>query len=257
MATLLNPCAAYLLDYTGNHSADPYWAAKKLIYSKLTRLEQSQDTWAAIDEMTIDELAEQLRYVRDSVRSSWEFVTFTFQVKNVTRGFTHQMVRTRTASYAQQSQRVVNMEGFEYGCGPVIKDNPEMLAVYDECMQQIDAAYTKLIALGAPAQDARGVLPTAVGTSIIIELNLRTLADLAGKRDNPRAEGEYHAVFREMARVAMETMPWVEMFLYPPRLNTRALDKILIDLRGNRSPVEQKQLNDAMKELDRLKGTWG
>lgn len=246
-----------ILDYTGMGQNDPLWAAKKLIYTKLTRLEQSQNTWDKIFSMSDEEITEQLSYVRDSVRSSWEFVTITFQLKLVTRGFTHQMVRTRTASYAQQSQRVVDMTGFDFGCGPVIKENPEMFAIYEQCMNSINESYKKLIELKAPAQDARGVLPTAVGTSIIIEMNLRTLADLAGKRDNPRAEGEYFIIFKKMAESAIKELPWIESFLYPPRLQTPALDAILTRLRGNRSPVELKELNDAMKELDRLKGIWG
>ena len=243
-----------LIDYTGMHSDDALWAAKKLIYTKSTRLEQGSSTWDSIFSMSDEEVKSQIDYIRDSVRSSWEFVTFTFQVKKVTRGFTHQLVRTRTASFAQQSQRVVNMSGFSYGCGPVVAADPDMMSEYERCMEGIDSSYQKLIGMGAPAQDARGVLPTAVDTSIIVELNLRTLADLAAKRDNPRAEGEYHKVFIQMAQVAIARLPWIEEFLYPPRSSTPALDEILIEIRGDRSPVEQDRLNTAMKELDRLKG---
>lgn len=246
-----------MLDYTGNGFSDPLWAAKKLIYTKLTRLEQGEDTWNKIYNMSISDVQEQLQYVRDSVRSSWEFVNFTFQIKDVTRGFTHQLVRTRTASFAQQSQRVVNMSNFDYGAGPVISNNENMLAEYSVCMDQIDDCYSRLVDMGAPEQDARGVLPTAVSTSIIVDLNLRTLADLTGKRDNPRAEGEYHKTFKEMVKCAVGVMPWIQDFLYPPRSQTPAIDQILTQMRGDRSPVEQKLLNDAMKEIDRLKSIWG
>lgn len=246
-----------VIDYTGMGFPDALWAAKKLIYTKRTRLDQTQDNWNKTFLLNDEEVKKELEYVRDSVRSSWEFVTFTFQIRDVTRGFTHQMVRTRTASYAQQSQRVVDMSGFDFGCGPVIRKNQGMFKIYEDVMKKINEGYSLLIQMGAPAQDARGVLPTAVGTSIIIECNLRTLADLAGKRDNPRAEGEYFDVFKQMAKEAIKAMPWIESFLYPPRLQTPALDAILTELRGDRSPVEQKRLNDAMKELDRLKGIWG
>jgi len=257
MSNLINTPTVEVIDHTGKGQADPLWAAKKLIYTKLTRLEQGQDTWAKIHSMNQEEVQEQLDYVRDSVRSSWEFVSFTFQIKNVTRGFTHQFVRTRTASYAQQSQRVVDMSGFDFGCGPVVAGDPEMLGEYKACMGEINSAYEKLISLGAPAQDARGLLPTAVSTSIIAEINLRTLADLAIKRDNPRAEGEYHKVFKGIAEAAIEAMPWVEDFLYPERTSTPNLDKLLIEMRGDRSPVEMNELNSAMKELDKLKKAWG
>lgn len=246
-----------LLDYTGKGHPDPLYAAKKLIYTKRTRLEQSEENWTKTFNMPSDEVIKELEYVRDSVRSSWEFVVFTFQISGVSRGFTHQLVRTRTASYAQQSQRVVDMSGFDYVVPPVIAKDPGMRHEYESCMVMINQSYERLIQMGAPAQDARGVLPTAVATSIITEVNLRTLADLALKRDNPRAEGEYFKAFKSMAEVAIDSMPWIETFLYPPRLSTPQLDQILTGLRGDRSPVENKQLNDAMKELDRLKGTWG
>lgn len=246
-----------LIDYTGKQSDDEFYAARKLIFTKKTRLEQTPETEAKINEMDLEELFNELEYAKNSVRSSWEFVTFTFAVNNVSRGFTHQMVRTRTASYAQQSQRVVDMSGFDYTCGPVIENDPDMLMVYNDAMVSINYFYKKLIAMGAPAQDARGVLPTAVGTSIIVEMNLRTLADLAGKRDNPRAEGEYFKVFKQMANVVCSELPWVFDFLYPERKSTPSLDAILKEMRGDFSPVGNELLNDAMKELDKLKGTWG
>jgi len=246
-----------LLDYTGMGMLDPNWAAKKLIYTKRTRLEQSPETWKDTFDLSGKELEEELHYVANSVRSSWEFVDFTFQISNVGRGFTHQMVRTRTASYAQQSQRVVDMSGFDYVVPPCIDADEKALDKYSEVMSKIDDGYKALVDMGMPAQDARGVLPTNVGTSIICSMNLRTLADLCGKRDNPRAEGEYHKVFKGMAKCALEAMPWIEYFLYPPRMETPALDEILITLRGDRSPVENNLLNDAMKEIDRLKKVWG
>lgn len=255
MSLIIKPEVS-IIDYTGNGQSDKMWAAKKLIFTKKTRLEQTDDTWNEIFSLSDEEVEKELEYICNSVRSSWEFVSFTFRIREVTRGFTHQLVRTRTGSYAQQSQRVVDMSGFDYGCGPVIKNDHAMLSVYERCMNEINDSYSELISMGAPAQDARGLLPTAVETSIIAEFDLRTLADLAGKRNNPRAEGEYFDVFKEMSKVAIETMPWIEPFLYPNRLQTPALDSILTRIRGNRSPVEQKELNDAMKELDRLKGIW-
>lgn len=246
-----------LIDYTGKCSDDEFYAAKKLVYTKRTRLEQSQEVWDETMAMDVDDLFDELYYARDSVRSSWEFVSFTFRINNVSRSLTHQLVRTRTASYAQQSQRVVDMSGFDYTCGPVIAKNKDMLKLYEMVMNHINIGYESLIAMGAPAQDARGLLPSAVCTSIIMEVNLRTLADLAGKRDNPRAEGEYFKVFKRMAGAALVQMPWIHMFLYPERKDTPNLDKMLTEKRGDRSPVENKNLNDAMKELDKLKGTWG
>ena len=50
----------------------------------------------------------------NTIPSSWEFVDYTFLVTGVSRAYTHQQVRTRAASYAQQTMRVLNMGEFDY-----------------------------------------------------------------------------------------------------------------------------------------------
>jgi hypothetical protein len=60
-----------------------------------------------------------------------------------------------------------------------------------------------------------------------------------------------------MKRLVLEVHPWAQPFLSPERTSTPNLEAILRGILGNRSPVENRQLNDALKELDRLKGTWG
>jgi len=101
-----------LIDYTGMGHPDCHRAARLLVYTKNTRLEQGEDTRAAIEALTKAELEDQLAYIANTIRSSWEFVDYTFEIIGVTRAFTHQFVRTRTASYAQQSQRAIDMSEF-------------------------------------------------------------------------------------------------------------------------------------------------
>jgi hypothetical protein len=60
-----------------------------------------------------------------------------------------------------------------------------------------------------------------------------------------------------MAQVVLEVHPWASVFLYPARLDTPALDKILLELLAGRNPSQCPNINDALKELDRLKGVWG
>ncbi len=246
-----------LIDYTGNGHHDPLFAAKKLIYTKRTRLEQNAKTWNETFSLNAEQIVDELSYVANSVRSSWEFVTFTFQINDVSRAFTHQLVRTRTCSFAQQSQRSVNMAGFDYIVPESIQNNPDALIKFANSMISINEFYCEQINLGISQQDARGLLPTNVATNIICEMNLRTMADMCGKRDNARAQGEYTKVFQGMAKTAIEVMPWIEMFLYPDRKATPSLDKILYEIRGDICPVDNDTLNSALKEVDKLKSIWG
>jgi flavin-dependent thymidylate synthase len=246
-----------LIDYTGCGHADPLYAAKLLIYTKNTRLEQGEETHAKVAAMTPDTIEKELAVIANTIRSSWEFVTYTFEIRDVTRAFTHQLVRTRYGvSFAQQAQRVVDMTDFEAGLPDSVTSagcEPEWNALMDH----IRATYGTLRSAGVPAQDARGVLPTNVMTNIIAKIDLRALADLIAKRENLRAQGEYADVAREMAQKALSVHPWTYDFLYPKRTRTPALDRIMRETLRGASPVDKPVLNAALKEIDALKGTWG
>jgi flavin-dependent thymidylate synthase len=245
-----------LIDYTGAGNSDPLYAARLLAYTKSTRLEQSTETMHKFMEMEEPKLMEELDYISKTIRSSWEFVEFTFQITGVTRAFTHQFVRTRTASYAQQAQRVVNMSGVPNMVPQTVYDSG-MVDVWDSAISAISDAYTKLKNAGIPTQDCRGLLPTNVLTNIIAKMNLRTFADLIGKRSNLRAQGEYADVARLMELCVLEKMPWVKNFIRPERTSTPALDAILASALGSSSPIDLPNVNQALKELDALKGIWG
>jgi flavin-dependent thymidylate synthase len=248
-----------LIDYTGCGHADPAdYAAKLLIYTKNTRLEQSGMTRLAINGWPPERIADELEYISKTIRSSWEFVDYTFQITGVSRAFTHQFVRTRTGSYAQQSQRSVDLSaGFDVLTPESVTGEPNRKRVWELAMQHVWSAYADLRKMGVPTEDARGVIPTNVSTNIIAKFNLRTMADLAGKRDNPRAQGEYARVFQWMAKAVLEVHPWSEDFLYPERSRTPALDKLLAAALGGATPASKPEINDALKELDSLKAVWG
>jgi thymidylate synthase (FAD) len=249
-----------LIDYTGFGHPDPLFAARKLAYTKNTRLEQVPSGFGKFEDMPVRELMEELGYVANTIRSSWEFVGYTFQVTGVTRAYTHQQVRTRVGvSFAQQAQRVVDMGGFEHLMPDTVKeeDTCEAQAVWDSVMRTISQGYQRLQELGIPNQDSRGLLPTNVLTNIIIQVNLRTLADLLGKRKNLRAQGEYADVVLAMEQEVLKVHPWAKDFLDPPRLQTPALDALLKAALAGRAPIDAPEVNAALKEFDALKGTWG
>lgn len=245
-----------LIDYTGAGSNDPWYAAKLLIYTKNTRLEQGEESRQLVDKMSWDDINMELEYISRTIRSSWEFVDYTFQIQGVTRAFTHQLVRTRTASYAQQAQRVVNLSNFKSLLPETVKAKGLHL-LWESCMDRIARTYEELHRHGVPVQDCRGVLPTNVLTNIIMKANLRTLADLFAKRENLRAQGEYQDVAKEMKRLVLEIHPWTKSFLMPERTQTPQLDNLLTKALGDASPIDKPAVNAALKELDALKGTWG
>lgn len=246
-----------LIDHTGFGHPDPLYAAKLLAYTKNTRLEQGEDGLAKFMAMSWEELEPELDYISKTLRSSWEFVQFTFQIKGVTRAFTHQLVRTRTASYAQQAQRVVDMSSVPTMMPETVAEIEGGAEIWGGVISSIAEGYQALQAKGIPNQDCRGLLPTNIKTNIIMRTDLRTLADLLGKRKNLRAQGEYADIARMMEAEVMAVMPWAEPFINPERTRTPALDQLLKEALGDASPVDKPMINDALKELDTLKGTWG
>lgn len=182
-------------------------ALELLVYTKSGRLSPGT-TLADIERLTQEEKLEHLAYMMDTIKSSFEFVDYVFDVKNVSRAFTHQVVRTRTASFQQQAMRVVDARDFT--CLQST-DHPS----YSKAVEISLEEYGNMIDDGVNVQDARGVLPTGIHTQIFIKGNLRTLANMAELRLCKRAEGEYQRVFKMMVASVLEIHPWAAPLLTP------------------------------------------
>lgn len=234
-----------LFDYTGCGTPDPAkYAACKLIFTKRTRLEQDEGLRIAIDFMSMDSINHELDYIARTVPGSWEFITYDFSIQGVTRAFTHQLVRTRNASYAQQSMRVTDQGGFDYLAGPSIIDG----SIYHAEMLDIKFAYKKALEEGATIEDARGLLPTNILTNICMHANLRTITQMAKVRSSPRVQGEYREFIGKMVEAVEFVHPWTWKFF-------RETKEIVNELEGHlEEAVEDKQMRtEIWKLIDELK----
>lgn len=94
-------------------------------------------------------------------------------------GNSHEIVRHRLASYAQESTRYVNYSKDKYGAEiTVIKPFffEEGTLAYEEwkdSCEQAEASYMSLLSLGRSPQEARDVLPNSTKTEIVITMNPR------------------------------------------------------------------------------------
>mgnify|MGYP001605912227 CR=1 FL=1 len=190
-----------LISYTND-------ALSLLLSTKNTRLSVMDDPPTMWSE---EKRAEHLEYMRDTIKSSWEFVDYIFKIDGVTRAFTHQLVRTRTGSYAQQAMRVVDARNQPVAEPATIYEGN--IDIWNEGRDAALDCYAKLIGSGMPIQDARGILPTNITTSIMAKLNLRTLHEMAKLRLCTRTQGEYQDVFRAMREVVIAVHPWAEQFI--------------------------------------------
>ena len=109
-------------------------AAELMIMSKNTRLEMSADLMDNINMMSDDEKKAHLDYMVNTIKSSWEFFDITFLIEGVSRAFTHQFVRNRQGTYAQQTMRILPMTKFKYITGPSIKNNFDLARNMNSCL---------------------------------------------------------------------------------------------------------------------------
>ena len=162
-------------------------------------------------EMTEAEKYEHFQYMLDTIKSPFDFVDYVFDITDVSKNFTHQLVRTRTGAYNQEAARAVNMAGAHI-IEPEFNDE-NLDSIFAAAIQIADTAYQELIANGAARQDARAVLPSNMATNIKAKFNLRTMSDLSKIRLCSRAQGEYQQVFRLMREEVIKVHPWAEPLL--------------------------------------------
>lgn len=95
----------------------------------------------------------------------------------VDRGVTHEMVRHRPASFAQESTRYCNYQKGKYGSEitvvePAWADDPDKKAalwpLWEQGCMAAERRYMDMLAQKAAPQDARSVLPTSVKNDIVV-----------------------------------------------------------------------------------------
>lgn len=127
------------------------------------------------------------------------------------RGVTHELVRHRIASFAQESTRYCNYSKDQFDneitfIKPCFweKDTPSY-KVWKTAMEVAESAYLALIKMGTTPQEARSVLPNSLKTEIIITMNLREWMHFFRLRALGRA-GKPHPQMLEV------TVPMLEDF---------------------------------------------
>ena len=117
------------------------------------------------------------------------------------RGVTHEIVRHRVASYSQESTRYCNYSQDKFGSElTFIKpcyfdENDERYTLWKNAMADAEKSYFALIAAGAKAEEARGVLPNAIKTGLVMTMNIREWRHFFRLRTSGRA----HPQMRELA----------------------------------------------------------
>lgn len=202
-----------LIRYTEN-------ALDLLLDTKNTRM-----SGKPVSQMTEAEKQEHWRYMLDTIKSPFDFVDYIFDITDVSKNMTHQMVRTRTGAYQERTSRAQDSSAFDtirpvafeqsFNDNGTYQGPTELSEIWDDAIASIDAFYQELRAAGAQIQDARGILPSNMQTHIMAKFNLRTLQQMASNRLCTRTQGEYQTVFRAMVAEVLKVHPWADPLLQP------------------------------------------
>lgn len=156
--------------------------------------------------------------MKTHLKAPFELIDFHFMLEGVTRSFTHQMVRQRTAVFMQESLRFAVKQGVadEVALPPslanttaewrgmvdqdMLSQEEKMRRGWDQTLDIIERNYEQLIGMGMPAEDARGLLPHNVGTRLNYKTDLRNLVGHAGNRLCTQAQFEWRLVWLQIVQ---------------------------------------------------------
>lgn len=130
-------------------------------------------------------------------------ITIYEKIKNVTvrivtdRGVTHEIVRHRLASYAQESTRYCNYANDKFGKElTFIKplDYNKFSEIYDRSFSQSEKNYFELLENGSSPEMARGVLPSKLKATIIMTADIEEWKVFFALRCDSRAHPDMRQI---------------------------------------------------------------
>lgn len=141
---------------------------------------------------------------------------FNITVKFTTdRGISHEIVRHRLASYAQESTRYCNYGNYKFGkeitvVKPVdIPYDSDEFDIWEDAMYKAEMYYFWLLDNGCKPQTARAVLPTCTKTELVMTANLRELRHFIKLRGSAAAHPDIRILAKDLLRQLKEQIPVV------------------------------------------------
>ncbi len=132
------------------------------------------------------------------------------------RGVTHELVRHRVASFAQESTRYVKYKGDTEFIRPVfgwaeqfnLADNPNnKFSIWVVSMRQSEEAYKRMIELGCSPQEARSVLPNSLKTTIVVTANIREWRHIFKLRTASNAHPQIRELMTPLLKEFKQLLP--------------------------------------------------
>ncbi len=171
------------------------------------------------DKITNDSAAKFVKMLRERGHESvLEHSCLTVEFNNVSRGFTHQLIRHRLASFTEESTRYVEGSDFKVVI-PSHKDKDEKVSElnlpngnkinvsFQEWMDLNEQMYRGLRKAGWLREDARQVLPNGIKAQIVITANFREWRHIFKMRTAADAHWEIKQVMKNLLEDVKKKIP--------------------------------------------------
>lgn len=156
--------------------------------------------------------------LRSSHGSVFEHANYSFAFHNVSRVFTHELVRHRAGSaFSQESLRYVRLTDIGFRVPSALEPIREQVLTLVEQLEEFQLSAADALGLdddGVPfaikkeiTSALRRLAPIGLSTDILWTANVRTLRHVIEMRTAPGAEEELRLVFDEVARIACQEAP--------------------------------------------------
>jgi thymidylate synthase (FAD) len=178
-------------------------------------LSRAQRATIGIDlNKTDDDFGDWEEMLQGGLQTALETQVVVFTVQGVSRTCTHQLVRSRRASFHQQSQRAS-----WYGDKPEVRmpesiwRNDRARAAYLRAVEAAHDAYRVACDEDISYQDARYALGESTTNFIMCEYSIREFINVFAYRGCSMFSWEIVHVAREMRRLLVEAHPWLEPYI--------------------------------------------
>lgn len=142
-----------------------------------------------------------------------EHCSYTFAIEGISRNCSHQIVRHRHMSFAQQSLHYTPVRHYKVIQPRVITYNQK--EELNDIMKKAFNLYTTMIANGIDKEDARQVLPSGIETKIICTANLRQWLQFISVRACNVNCFEIKKVALGIWQIIVKDMPFLASYLGP------------------------------------------
>jgi thymidylate synthase (FAD) len=127
------------------------------------------------------------------------------------RGVSHEIVRHRIASYAQESTRYCNYSKEKFGQEISVIEPPNLTGdarlFWVAACQEAESSYFGMLLHRVSPQIARSVLPTCLKTEIIMTANLREFMHFVKLRSSPAAHPQIRPIALAINNILAKEVP--------------------------------------------------